>query len=393
MKTGIAGQILILVEQVRSRLWRAAALDLVRRGLYGAAVLGALSSTLLLWFGESMVGNWLGQGHWRTWLPLLPGALVLMACTALAVGRRPDGPKAARVADHEAGAGELLITAWEIAVRGGDPGNAERIVLHRATRDLPVWQTRLGRVGPRPGSWLIPALLLAATLPVIMLSGANGQEAAPRGAATPPETTAPATRLAAAIADLELGVKPVTLSTRATTTVVDRSEPHANGAARAVDAPGSERAASPPGDGDEGSPPGPSASPGSDTPVSGSTPSAGIMADQDQQGRTSVGAEGAGTQAAPRVPPDRGDERPALAVAPPGPFDTQPVPRNGPASTDPSGPGTALDAGASAAVPASVEAPIAPATAPMPRPAPGLGAGQRALLARYWGQLHSASEP
>lgn len=395
-------RILSLVERVRRRIWQVATLRLLGRGLYTMGALAALAALLGLW--ASTHPGPAGFGHFRTtwplWLALLAGTVVLTATALTAVHRRPTAAAAARIADREAEADELLMTAWEIAVRGELRNGAERILLARAESARGGWESRVParEPGSNPFSLIPPLLLLAATLPVLVLSATRGQDpsATPSSTAAPADT--PGARLAAAIAQLEVapaldprpGEGPA--APNSADAHADRPPRRPDLHQRTDSTPGGKRTLPPASNADA-----PPSQFDASAPPTATSPPLDPSTDQGGQGSAAAGSAGAGTQARRPLPLD--DERPGAPASPPAPamppgvLSAEPLTRAGAALAEPTGPGAVLATAVPPATAAAVPAYAPAAAAPAPRWDPRLGMARRALLARYWSRLKEPLDP
>ncbi|AUB82116.1 hypothetical protein THSYN_14935 [Candidatus Thiodictyon syntrophicum] len=299
-----------------------------------------------------------------------------------------------------------MITAWEIVHRGEPATAAGLIVVRQAERALPQWEARVRARHPQPTpvGLLPPLLLCGATILWCILSASAGQ--APRAANTaspPPIEAAPGVGLAAAIADLS---PPADSATAPVAPVAPgskfprgdqtghgrlesiRDEDRDGGPTSAADlgpgavVPNHPASVQPTGSAQAGAPQGRPVTPVTDAGTSPSTQAGGA-----------AGAQGAGTQVAPRHEDHAAADQGVAPAIPSVAFGRQPLDRTGAPSADPRRAGHPFDpvAPGLAAAPAPSPARTAPAAAPAPRLDAGLGAAQRALLARYRTELSSRS--
>ena len=364
-----------LVGAVRRRLWLQALRRELRRGLTAAAVVLGTGALLRLGIG------WPGS-PWVAGLAVAAVASALLPGVGRRLAGRPALAEAARAADRDAGAGELLLTAWELetiapATTGRDR-TAATLVEARAAAALPEWQRRLRRTSlpPTSGALLTP-LLAAATMGLLLTAtldgpaAGTGREADHAGAAARLPAPLPATAaLQAAIARIEADLT-------------------ADPEPRTADAGAADAAAAypdrPPGD---APPPRHLAASGS---LAAPTPDAGGTGGRSIGTLVLSPADGAGTAPAPSAAP--GGRKPTTTAPAPA-FTEVTVPRRG---TTPSGPGDAGSAG-TAGIDTDTNA-TAGALPPIPRPARRTAAidrldpARRALVVRYHASLRNGPDP
>jgi hypothetical protein len=380
------GEILRLVARARSRLWRREAVRLFRLGLYGAAALTGLMILFDRWLDSPF-----GRSTLEFWPLILTGAAPLVAVLIVAACRRPSNVVSAMAADRWAGAGQLLITAWELMQHEKPAVGTAPLVLRQAASALPDWVQRLQNkdIGQNRLSLLPPLLLWGAAISCDLLSNSGNQppQDSSRADPTVPRRPTVASDLAAAIAEL------------AATPEAERpTTGPALGGGGGADRFGASLSLS----SDAGTL-GPQAQPSIPSP-SGTRANATMSHPVQDVNRlsldTPLGGQGGGIGTQAPLPAALGagaDRLSALPQLSPGTFGSMAVTRTGILTPDHERPGQAFDTSdvGRFKYPSITTNPaqVRPATSPPRLDDEGLGAAERTLLSRYWTQLRIRTAP
>jgi hypothetical protein len=185
-----------VVIRMRRRLWLRELGSGLRTGLLAAALVLATGAALRLGLGWPGVPALAAPAAAALLLPLLP-------TITRRIGGRPRLADAALAADRAAGAGALLLTAWELATAGRSSADPRRnpaaaLVAERAAAALPDWRERLTRAVPGLRSDTLAMPLLAAASALLLLAAmpeppaGNGRADRGRASAAAAATSLPA---------------------------------------------------------------------------------------------------------------------------------------------------------------------------------------------------------